>query len=456
LTFSILVLNSIPVKIIFCVVIMDTLLLSRIQFGLSLSVHFIFPATTLGLILIILILETYYIIKKDALFLKLSSFLIRILALVFALGVATGILLPLSFGTNWSEFSKAVGGILGIQLAIESISAFTLESVFLAVMLFGRKRVSSFIYWLSVLLVFIGSHLSAFWILSANSWMQTPAGYKILNNQLVLDNLFTSIFNPSSGIRFLHTVTSGWITGAVFTGAIASYYLLKGKSIEIARKLLTLSIIILIITSLIQPVLGHFHNLEVSKYQPEKEAAYEGIFNTQAGSPLIVFGIPDEKHERINFEFSIPKLTSFLETGDFNSVYKGLKDYPKEYWPSVNIVFTTFHLMVFVAAILVLAGVIGLILLIRKKLFITKWFQIFMIAIVPMPYLANEMGWLGAEIGRQPWVVYGILKTSQGASTSLSGFTVMASLLVLSIIYIILLTVFIVFLFRMIRKGPAE
>lgn len=432
---------------------MTSLLLARIQFGVSVGLHYIYPITTLGVCLFIMIFETRYLWKRHESDRTLSDFLIKILGITFSLGVATGLLLPFSFGANWSRFSNFAASIFGTQLAIEAVTAFMLEGVFLGILIFGRKKVSPRLYWLSALMVFIGSHMSAFFIVSANSWMQTPAGYAIENGRAVMTSLFEVIFNPSFIVRYLHVVSATWLTGAVLVSAIAGYYILKKRSVDLSKRLMHAALIPFIFCALFQAILGHTHIMDVTKYQPIKSAAYEGIFETTKGAPLIVFGIPDQKNRKIHFKIEIPYMLSFLETWDFNGEVKGLEEYPESEWPPVNTVFTAFHVMVGLGSLMILLSLIGGFLYLKKKLFDTKWYLIALLVIVPFPYICNEVGWIGAEVGRQPWIVYGLLKTADANTTLISAGTMLGSLIMISLIYLFLLALYIFTLARIIKSG---
>ncbi|MBL8026639.1 MAG: cytochrome ubiquinol oxidase subunit I, partial [Fibrobacteres bacterium] len=332
---------------------MDALLLARIQFGISIGFHYLFPVTTLGLTLFILITESIYYKKREEQYRIASDFLVKILSLIFTVGVATGLLMPFAIGANWSRYSAFAGAIFGTVITIESITAFALESAFLGILIFGRKKVSPFIYLLSAFFVFFGSHLSAFLIVAANSWMQTPAGFQIVNGEMVVTSLKDAIINHSTLIRFAHVITAAWLTGAFVIAAIAAYYTLKRKFTLLSTLLLKLSLPIALITALAQPMWGHFQIMNVLEYNPEKNAAYEGMFKTTKGATLYSFGIPDEKNETIHFAIGIPYALSLLESGDPFSEVKGLEEYPKEDWPPVNIVFTTFHLMVMLGVVMI-------------------------------------------------------------------------------------------------------
>jgi cytochrome d ubiquinol oxidase subunit I len=431
-------------------------MLSRIQFGISIGFHYLFPITTLGLTFFIIIFESLYLFKKNSQYEIIASFLIKLLAVTFALGVATGIMMVFGVGANWSGFSAFAGGVFGIHLAVESITAFALESVFLAILVFGRSRVSPKLFWFSALMVFFGSHLSAFWIVSANSWMQTPSGFVIENGRAVLTSFWSAIFNPSMLIRFIHVVSSTWLAGSVIVSGIAGFYLIKDRYTEIAKTIIRTAIIPFIFCSLLQAGIGHIHILQVKEYQPAKNSAYEGVFSETKGAPLLVFGIPDAKNRTIHFGFGIPYMLSFLETGRFDSVVEGLDRFPESDWPPVNVIFTTFHLMVMIGGCLIAVGLMGGFLIYRKKLYDTKWYLRILVAIVPLPYIASELGWVGAEMGRQPWIINGILRTVGSSSVSIPYSSMVVSLVSISLVYAALFALYLIVIFAAVKKGPVE
>ena len=435
---------------------MDSIILSRIQFALNAGFHFIFPPITIGLTLIILIIESKFLRTRDDTHKKLSQFLIKILGLVFALGVASGIVLEFSFGTNWAGYSRMVGDIFGAPLAAEGISAFFLESVFLGVLLFGREKVSPKVYWLSSLLVFIASHLSGLWILIANSWMQTPAGFKLLGGKAVITDFSAAMLNPSVLERVLHTIIASYITGSLFVAGIAAWYLIKNRDIKHAKPLFQLSIIIFIITAFLQFLTGHAHSVQVGKTQPEKMAAFEALWETRAGAPLSVFGIPSEKDRKTYLKVEIPRLLSLLIYFDSKAKVQGLNEFKKDETPPVFLPFTMYHLMIGLGSLFALVSVISLILLARKKIYDTKWYLYLMLFISPLPLIANETGWIAAEVGRQPWAVYRVLKTVDAASVTVPAWQILFSLIVFSLIYILLLAVFVRLLMKIIKNGPGN
>jgi cytochrome d ubiquinol oxidase subunit I len=434
-------------------VFMTALLLARIQFAFTIGFHFLFPAMTLGTALIILISETLYLIRKDETYKKITDFLVKILGLIFVIGAATGIVMEFSFGTNWSGYSRAVGDIFGPILAAEGVIAFFLESVFLGVLLFGRNKVSPTLYWLSALLVFIGGHISAFWIVVANSWMQTPAGYSINEaGKIVLTSFTAAVFNPSTIIRFCHTVMASWITGAVMVAGIAGYYVRKGLHGETAKTMLKTGIILFALTPLLQLATGHIHAIEVINMQPEKAAAMEGHFNTTRGAPIYALGYVDEQNQK-TYGIYIPKGLSFLYNFDWNSEIKGLNDFPKEDWPPVNFVFQNYHIMVGAGMLMIALGLLGAYLLWRGKLYENKPYLFILPFLIPLPHIAHETGWIAAEVGRQPWIIYKLMKTADAASVVVTTGEIAFSLIMFCLIYLLLAAMFIKIFLKIVQKG---
>jgi cytochrome d ubiquinol oxidase subunit I len=284
--------------------------------------------------------------------------------------------------------------------------------------------------------------------------MQTPAGYALENGKVVLTDVWKAVFNPSTIIRFIHVISAAWLTGAVLIAGIGAYYILKKKNEEFSKRLIKNALLPFIICSLLQAILGHTHIMEVREYQPIKSSAYEGIFTTTNGAPLYAFGIPDAKNRRINFAVGFPYMLSFLESGRFDSRVEGLDQFPESEWPPVNTVFNTFHLMVMIGVILIAAGLLGGLLFLLKKIYSAKWFLFMLVVLIPLPYLSNELGWMGTEIGRQPWTVYGLLKTSEASSTIVSSGKLTVSLILISAVYLFLLIAFIVSIMHMVRSGP--
>ncbi|MFA6291199.1 MAG: cytochrome ubiquinol oxidase subunit I [Victivallales bacterium] len=435
---------------------MDFTTLSRIQFGFTIGFHYLFAVSTLGLTLYILAFESLHVFKKEDMYRRITDFLVRLLAVIFTFGVVTGFMMPFAFGANWSRFSVIAGPVFGIQLTLESLTAFALEAVFVAVLVFGRSKVSKSLYWISALMVFIGSHLSAFWIVSANSWMQTPDGFAVENGKIILTSFFHAIFNPTTIIRVIHVTLASWITGTALTAALAAYYLLKNRHVALSRAILPLVIIHFMVFSILQAGLGHAHIMGVLKHNPVKDAAYEGIFHTTKGATLYAFGIPDEKNMKIHFAIGLPYMLSFLETGSFTSEVKGLEEYPREEWPPVNVIFTTFHLMVMCGALLIVISLIGGFLVLKRKLFESRWFLLILLWTIPLSYIANELGWIGSEIGRQPWTIYKVLKTSDASTTTIPPEHAAISLAFIFCFYVLLSVLFTKKFISAVKKGPQE
>ncbi len=435
---------------------MDAVLLSRIQFGLTAGFHFIFPPLTLGLTLVILILESIYYKTDSDLYKKISNFLIKVLGLVFVMGVATGIVLEFSFGTNWSNYSRMVGDIFGAPLAAEGVFAFFMESVFLGLLVFGRNRISRGMYLLSAFLVFFASHLSGLWIIIANSWMQTPAGFALEGGRAILKDFFAAVFNDSMLIRFLHTIMGGWITGSLFAAGIGAWYLLKNRDQETARPLITIALWIFIAISLLQFGSGHGHSVQVARTQPAKMAAFEALWHGQNGAPMSVIGIPDPDQKKTHLEIAVPKLLSIAIYFDPEARVQGLDEFPEDDLPSIVLSYLTYHGMIGLGSLFALLAVVSAFLMLRKKLFETRWFLWILVLAIPLPFIANELGWMAAEFGRQPWAVYKVLRTSEAASVVVPAWQILLSIIAFSVIYCLLFAVFLKILFSIIRKGPEK
>jgi cytochrome d ubiquinol oxidase subunit I len=433
---------------------MDPVLLSRIQFGLNAGFHFIFPPLTFGITLIILLLETMYLKNNDELCKTASSFMIKILGLIFTMGVATGIVLEFSFGTNWSAYSRVVGDIFGAPLAAEGVFSFFMESVFLGILVFGRNRVSRRVFWLSAFLVFFASHLSGLWIIIANSWMQTPAGYALEGGRAVLVNFFDAALNPSTVIRYVHVVLAAWITGSLMVAGICSWYILKKRHLPTVKKLFNASAAVFFIAVLLQLGSGHAHAVQVAKLQPEKIAAFEALWQTQAGAPISLFGIPDEREQKTRFEVSIPRLLSLLIYMNPEAEVQGLDAFKPEDRPPVLLPYLSYHVMIGLGFLFAVMALIGILLAAFRKLFSARWYHLILLCISPLPLLANEGGWIAAEVGRQPWAVYKVLRTADAASASVPAWQILFTIIMFSIIYALIFIIFLKILFSIIKKGP--
>jgi len=434
---------------------MDAVLLSRIQFAFTVGFHFLFPPLTFGLTLIILIFETLHLRKNQELFKKLTDFFVKILGLVFVIGTATGIVMEFSFGTNWSNYSRMVGDIFGAPLAAEGVFAFFLESVFIGILVFGRNRVSKKAYWTSAFLVFFGAHLSGLWIIIANSWMQTPAGFAIEGGRAVLKDFFAAALNHSTIIRYTHTMVAGWITGVFLVAGISAWYLLKKRDAEYAKAALKIAVIILVIASILELFLGHAHSVQVGKTQPEKLAAFEALYETTAGAPLALFGLPDEANQKTYLYVGVPKMLSLFLYLDPNATVKGLNEFPADERPPVFLSFVSYHIMISLGMLFAAITVIGAVLLATNKIGDTPWFLKILLFAIPLPHLANQFGWIAAEVGRQPWAVYRVLKTADAASVVVPAWQILFTLIMFGLIYFLLFVLFITILVKIVKKGPA-
>lgn len=435
---------------------MDAVLLARIQFALTVGFHFIFPPLSIGLAWLLFWMMTRWLATGDDIYYRMSRFWLKLLALTFVMGVATGITMEFQFGTNWSEYSRFVGDIFGAPLAAEGIFAFFLESVFIGVLVFGWDRLSKRTMWTASLLVAVGSTLSAFWIIVANSCQQTPAGYAIVNGRAQLTSFWAAVFNPSTLPRYFHTVDGAIITGAFFMMGISAWFLLKGKHAEFAQKSLVMSLIVALTASLVQLPLGHWHAVQVAHTQPEKLAAIEGVFQTQRGAPVLLFGIYDGQNAEMDYAIRLPKLLSLLGYGSVDAEVKGLNDFPRRDWPPLFLTFYPFHLMVLLGMYFIALTLLGLYLYWRKLVFKNRMFLWLALLSIPLPFLGNELGWITAEVGRQPWIVYKLLRTGDAVSVTVPAWQVATSLVMFVVLYAFLFAVWFFLIRRTVGTGPGE
>lgn len=437
---------------------MDVLLLSRIQFAFTIAFHYIYPPLSIGLGVALVIMEGMYLKTKNPVYQQITKFWVKVFALTFAVGVATGIVMEFEFGTNWATYSRYVGDVFGSALAAEGIFAFFLESGFLAILVFGWNKVSPKLHFLSTIMVSLGSMLSAVWIVVANSWQQTPAGFHIvgegLNARAEIVDFWAMFFNPSSMDRLSHVLSGAWLAGAFLILSISAYYLIKKKHIEFAEKSFKIGLAIAIFASLFQLYTGHRSAVGVSVNQPAKLAAYEAHFDSSKTADMYLFGWVNEDKQQVNFGIALPKFLSFLVHNDFNKPVTGLNAFPKDRIPPVNIVFQTYHFMVAIGMTLILLSFLALFYIWRKKLPEKKWLLRIFILSVFLPQIANQLGWFSAEIGRQPWIVYGLLRTSDALSKSVQANQVLFSLILFTVIYALLFILFLFLLNEKIKHGP--
>lgn len=441
---------------------MDIVTLSRIQFALTIMFHYLFPPLAIGMGAFLVFLEGRFLKTGDLQFEKAAKFWTRIFALNFALGVATGIVMEFQFGTNWAAYSRYVGDVFGSALAAEGIFAFFLESGFLALLVFGWDKISGRMHFFATLMVALGSIFSAIWIVVAISWQQTPAGFVIRDfatpagivKRAELTDFWKVVFNPSAMDRLVHVLIGAFILGAFFVMSISAYYLLKNRHVDFARKSFVTALVVAAVASIAILISGDSQGRVVAQHQPAKLAAMEGIFqSTDSGAPMHIFAVPDAKAKVLHYNLEIPGLLSFLVHRDFNKPVPGLDKFEPDI-PPVALPFFSFHIMVGLGIYFIVLTLYGLWCHMRRKLFSKKWLlRVFVVSVIG-PFIANELGWVAAEVGRQPWIVYNQLRTSDAVSGSLRSSQVLGSIIMFGVIYALLFALWIYLLNDKIQKGP--
>lgn len=405
---------------------MDVVTLSRLQFAVATYFHFLFVPLTLGLSLLTAIMETQFVRTGEEEYKRMAKFWGKLFVINFALGVVTGITLEFQFGTNWSGYSKYVGDIFGSLLAIEATSSFFLESTFIGIWLFGWKKLSPKAHAACIWLVTIASNLSAYWILVANSWMQHPVGYVIRNGRAELTDFWAVVTQPYAILMFLHVVAAAYILSGFFVMGVSAYHLLRGRNVPFFKKSFSIAATFTVIFAIVEIAIGDLHGKEMMKVQPAKAAAAEAVWESTKGAPMYLFVVPNEENERNSIQFlGIPKLLSWVALGDANGVYKGLKEWPKEERPPVAITYWSFRLMVGLGLFFAVVSIVAW--LKRKTPENSPGLLKLLVVCIPLPYLAAALGWTVTEMGRQPWIVYGVMKTADAASR-LAGYQVGISL----------------------------
>jgi len=441
---------------------MDPIYLSRVQFALTIMFHYLFPPLTIGLGALLVILEGAWLKTGDAGYKSAAKFWTKIFALNFAMGVVTGIVMEFQFGTNWATYSRYVGDVFGSALAAEGIFAFFLESGFLAVLVFGWDRVSPRMHFFSALMVSLGSIFSSIWIVVANSWQQTPAGYhlveKMVNDRVQIraetTDFWAVVFNPSTMERLVHVWIGAFILGAFFVMSITAYYILRKRHEDFARRSFTAALAVALVASLAALVSGHSQAKNVYRTQPAKMAAFEGHFQTSESAPLYLFGLPDEQSQQVRAGIKLPGMLSFLLHNDTKAEVTGLNRFPRDEWPPVALSFHSYHIMVALGIFFIAISLLAAILRWRGTLFHKKWLMwVFVFAVIG-PYIANELGWAAAEVGRQPWIVYGLLKTGEAASPTVGAAEILGSIIMFGLIYVILFAIWLYLLDAKIKAGP--
>lgn len=429
--------------------------LARVQFGFTISFHIIFPAITIGLAAFLAVLEGLWLWKKDDTYLELYHFWSKIFAVNFAMGVVSGLVMAYQFGTNWSFYSQFAGSITGPLLAYEVLTAFFLEAGFLGVMLFGWNKVGRGLHFFATVMVAIGTMISATWILASNSWMQTPQGHEVINGVVVPVDWFAIIFNPSFPYRLAHMVTAAMLATAMFVGASGAWHLLRGNRQPAVKRMFSMALWMVLFTTPLQIFIGDLHGLNTLKHQPAKIAAVEGHWENVPGEgvPLVLFGIPDMQAETTRYKLEVPKLGSLILTHSWDGQIPGLKEFAAEDRPNSLIVFWSFRVMVGLGMLMLLLGLYGALARWRGRLYDSPLLSRFALWMGPSGLIAILAGWYVTEIGRQPWVVYGLMRTRDAVSNH-SALTLSIGLLVLVVMYFFIFGMGILYMLKLVRQGP--
>ena len=438
---------------------MDVLMLSRIQFGATIAFHYLYPPLSIGLGVLLVVMEGLWLKTDKPVYHQMARFWTKVFALTFAIGVATGIVMEFEFGTNWATYSRYVGDVFGSALAAEGIFAFFLESGFLAVLLFGWDKVGRKLHFFSTCMVCLGAHFSAIWIVVANSWMQTPAGFtKVIHNgveRAEVTNFWKVVFNPSMADRLFHTLCGAWQAGAFLVVSVSAWYLLKKRHLDFARASLKVGLTVALIGSLLQLVSGHTSAQGIAKNQPEKLAAFEGLYLTTSNAPLTLVGWVDEQNEKVT-GIQMPGMLSLLAFNNTHATVTGLDAYAPADRPPVQASFQFFHGMVAIGFALIAIAALGFLYFRSGTLHERRWLLWILVFSVLGPQIANQLGWFAAEVGRQPWIVYHLMRTPAGLSAVIQANVVLTSLILFTFIYFLLFAVFIYLLNDKIQHGPDD
>jgi cytochrome d ubiquinol oxidase subunit I len=433
---------------------LDPLLLSRVQFAVAISFHILFPAFTIGLAAWLVVLEARWLATGRALYRELSEFWTKIFAVSFGMGVVSGVVMSFQFGTNWSRLSDRAGNVLGPLLNYEVVTAFFLEATFLGILLFGRNRVPPWLHFVAACMVALGTLVSTFWILSANSWMQTPTGHELRDGTFYVVSWWEVVFNPSFPYRLAHMVTAAFLTTAFAVAGVSAWHLLKERSVPYARIGFSMAQGLIMVLAPLQILLGDLHGLNTFEHQPAKVAAMEGHWETRSGAPLYLFALPDPAAETNRFEVGIPKLGSWILTHELDGVVPGLKEWPPEDRPYVPLVFFAFRLMVGIGLLMLAVAVCSGVLRLRGRLYEARWFLRVAVACLPIGFVAMLAGWVTTESGRQPWVVYGLMRTADAVTPALTGGAVATSLAAFAIVYSLIFPAGVYYMVRLVQRGP--
>lgn len=432
---------------------LDPLLLSRMQFAFVVSFHAIFPVFTIGLASYIALLHGLYFKTNNPAWDRLALFWTKVFAVVFGMGVVSGIVMSFQFGTNWSNFSQAASNFLGPILSYEVVTAFFLEAAFLGVLLFGRGKVPQGVHLFAAIMVAIGTFISSFWILSANSWMHTPAGVELIDNRFHVTSWMEAIFNPSFPYRFAHMAMASFLTGGFVVAGVSAWFLLRGRDPEANRRALSMCLWLLLFLAPAQAVVGDFHGLNTLEHQPAKVAAMEGNWETSTNVPLLLFAIPDQEAQTNHFEIGIPNLASIILTHSPSGEVPGLNETALEEQPPVLIVFWAFRVMVGIGLLMIAVSLVGLLMRRKAKVYQHPGYLKTLVAMIPMPFVAVLAGWVVTESGRAPWLVYGMMTHAEGVTPSLTGPMALFTLVGYVLVYAVVFYVGIYYLSRVVRNG---
>jgi len=435
--------------------ILDPVLLARLQFAFTIAFHILFPTLTMGLGVFLLIVEARWLYSRDPLYYRLYRFWAKVFALAFGMGVVTGVVLSFEIGTNFSRFSEVTGNVVGPLFAYEVLTAFFLEAGFLGIMLFGWQRVGDKLHFFATVMVALGTTASAFWILAANSWMHTPAGYSLDSGIFHVSNWRETIFNPSFPYRLAHMLNASYLAATFLVAGVSARYLLRGSHTDSARRSFSIALALAAVLAPAQLLLGDLHGLNTQKYQPIKVAAMEGLWETTRGSPLLLFAVPDMAREINYYEIRIPKAASLILKHDANGEVRGLKEAAPADRPYVPFVFYAFRLMIGIGLLLIALALIGLWLRFSGRLYRRRWYLWSCFLATPLGFVATLSGWVVTETGRQPWVVQGLLRTAESVSAVPAG-SVLTSFVLFVLVYNVLLVAFLYFTWRLIKAGPEE
>jgi cytochrome d ubiquinol oxidase subunit I len=435
----------------------QALLLHRLQFGFTVTFHYLFPQLTMGLAPLIVALKTLALTRGDERYNEAARFWARIFGINFTLGVVTGIPMEFQFGTNWAQFARQTGGVIGQPLVMEGVFSFFLESAFLGLFLFGERRLSRWGHWWTGFAVFLGSWLSGFFIIVTDAWMQHPVAYRLLPNGVYdVTSFWGLLLNPWALIQYAHNMCGALVTGAFAMAATGAYYLLEGSFHDYARIFLRVGVVAGAIASIVQifPT-GDLHGRYMARHQPVTTAAMEGLFKSEIGAPIVILGQPDAEHQRIDNPIVVNRALSFLIYGTTAAEVRGLNEFPRDRWPTnIPLLYFSYHIMAGLGTLFVLVMGIAAVLLWRGRLFESRWMLWILMLAVPFPYIANTAGWMTAEIGRQPWVVYGLMRTAVASSHYVHAGNGLFTLLGLMGLYGVLAMLFLFLVCHEISHGP--